>query len=146
MDRLLKCCILSNKSRGIDDEEVRSSRTVRGTKGFAEEIDRRVAQRTAELTAANEQLKKNSPNISERKRPLREGEINLDLIVNSIPVPVAVTSPSGEVEALNQPTLEYFGRTFEELKGWKSSDVVHPDDLQRTVAAQAGGAPNGQCL
>src|SRR5689334_3153048 len=53
-----------------------------------------------------------------------------------ISVPVAVTSPTGEVEALNQPTLEYFGRTFEELKGWKSSDVVHPDDLERTVAAQ----------
>jgi PAS domain S-box-containing protein len=56
------------------------------------------------------------------------------LIVNSIPV--AVTSPTGEVEALNKPTLEYFGRTFEELKAWKSSDVVHADDLQRTVAAQ----------
>jgi C4-dicarboxylate-specific signal transduction histidine kinase len=28
-------------------------------KSFAEELDRRVAQRTAELTAANEQLKKN---------------------------------------------------------------------------------------
>jgi len=58
------------------------------------------------------------------------------LIVNSIPVPVAVTSPAGEVEALNQATLEYFGRTFEELKAWKSSDAVHPDDLQRTVTAQ----------
>ncbi|HSE37052.1 MAG TPA: PAS domain-containing protein, partial [Blastocatellia bacterium] len=66
----------------------------------------------------------------------REGEINLDLIVSSIPVPVAVTSPSGEVEALNKPTLDYFGRTFEDLKGWKSSDVVHRDDLERTVAAQ----------
>ena len=67
---------------------------------------------------------------------LRARELSFQLIVDSIPVPVAVTSPSGEVEALNQPTLEYFGRTFEELKGWKSSDVVHPDDLQRTVAAQ----------
>jgi PAS domain S-box-containing protein len=66
------------------------------------------------------------------------------LIVNSIPVPVAVTSPSGEVEALNQPTLEYFGKTFEELKGWKSSDVVHPDDLQRTVAAQLEAHETGR--
>src|SRR6476659_396847 len=66
----------------------------------------------------------------------RQDELNLALIVNSIPVPVAVTSPAGEVEALNQATLEYFGRTFEELKEWKSSDAVHPDDLERTVTAQ----------
>jgi PAS domain S-box-containing protein len=64
-------------------------------------------------------------------------------IVESIPVPVAVTTPEGEVEALNRPTLEYFGKTFEELKGWKSSDVVHPDDLQDTIAAQMAAHETG---
>ena len=103
---------------------------------FAEELDRRVAQRTAELTAANEQLRKELDEHKRAEEALRESELNFNLIVDSIPLPVAVTSPTGEVEALNQPTLEYFGRTFEELKGWKSSDVVHPDDLQRTVATQ----------
>lgn len=67
---------------------------------------------------------------------LRRRELDFQLIVDSIPVPVAVTEPSGEVEGLNQLTLDYFGRTFEELKGWKASDVVHPDDLEPTVAAQ----------
>src|SRR3979409_1934763 len=103
---------------------------------FAQELDRRVIQRTAELTAANVQLKKELAEHKKAGEAAPEGEINFDLIVSSIPVPVAVTSPTGEVEALNQPTLEYFGRTFEELKGWKSSDVVHPDDLERTAAAQ----------
>jgi PAS domain S-box-containing protein len=81
-----------------------------------------------------------STDIEDRRRAeeaLRVRELDFRLIVDSIPAPVAVTSPSGEVEALNQPTLEYFGRTFEELKGWKSSKVVHPDDLQHTTAAQA---------
>ena len=105
-------------------------------KSFDQELDRRVAQRTAELTAANKQLKKDLAEYERAEEGLREGELNFSLIVNSIPAPVAVTSPSGEVEALNQATLEYFGRTFEELRGWKSSDVVHPDDLERTVAAQ----------
>src|SRR5262249_8214609 len=67
------------------------------------------------------------------------------LIVDSIPVPVAVTTPSGEVEVVNQPTLEYFGKTFAELKGWRASDVVHPDDLQQTIAthqrAHESGSP-----
>ena len=112
-------------------------------KGFAEEMDRRVARRTAELTATNEQLKKELAEHKWAEEDACEGETSFDLIVNSIPVPVAVTSPSGEVEALNQSTLEYFGKTFEELKGWKSSDVVHPDDLQRTVAAQVEAHQTG---
>ena len=113
-------------------------------KSFAEELDRLVAQRTAELTAANEQLRKELAEHERAEEALREGELNFNLIVDSIPAPVAVTSPSGEVEALNQPTLEYFGRTFEELKGWKSSDVVHPDDLQRTVTAQLEAHETGR--
>src|SRR5262249_20120027 len=68
--------------------------------------------------------------------------LDFQLVVDSIPIPVAVTSPSGEVEALNQPTLDYFGRTFEELRGWKASEVVHPDDLERTVAAQLAAHQN----
>ncbi|ULJ72992.1 PAS domain-containing sensor histidine kinase [Rhizobium gallicum] len=67
---------------------------------------------------------------------LRRRELDFQLIVDSIPLPVAVTTPSGEVEGLNQRTLDYFGKTFEELKGWKASDVVHPDDLERTIAEQ----------
>ncbi len=74
--------------------------------------------------------------LARTEEALRARELSFQLIVDSIPVPVAVTSPSGEVEALNQPTLEYFGKTFAELKGWKASDVVHPDDLQHTIATQ----------
>ena len=113
-----------------------------GQDSFAEELDRRVALRTAELTAANEQLKRELAERQLAKEVLREGEL-FSLIVESIPVPVAITSPTGEIEALNKPTLEYFGRTFEELKGWKSSDVVHPDDLQRTVATQIEALQTG---
>ncbi len=104
-------------------------------KSIADQLDRLVAERTAELTAANEQLRKELAESKRAEEALREAKL-FNLIVESIPAPVAVTSPTGEVEALNKPTLEYFGRTFEELKAWKSSDVVHPDDLERTVAAQ----------
>src|SRR5882757_138988 len=109
---------------------------------FDKELDRRVAQRTAELTAANEQLRQELSERQRVKEVLREGEL-FSLIVESIPAPVAITSPTGEVEVVNKPTLEYFGRTFEELKGWKSSDVVHPDDLQRTMATQIEALQTG---
>src|SRR5262249_44086346 len=51
------------------------------------------------------------------EKALQRRELDFQLIVDSIPVPVAVTTPSGEVEGLNRQTLDYFGKTFEELKG-----------------------------
>jgi PAS domain S-box-containing protein len=68
----------------------------------------------------------------------------LQLPIESIPAHVVVTTPSGDVETANRPALEYFGRTLEELKGWKTSDVVHPDDLQRTIAEQQKGLETGR--
>ena len=82
--------------------------------------------------------------LNRAEEALRARELNFQLVVDSIPAPVAVTSPSGEVEGVNQPTLEYFGKTFEELKGWKASDVVHPDDLQHTIAALMKAHETGQ--
>ncbi len=66
----------------------------------------------------------------------RQRDLDFQSIVESVPIPVAVTTPSGAVEGLNQLTLDYFGKTFDELQGWTASDVVHPDDLEYTIAAQ----------
>ncbi|MCK8782244.1 PAS domain-containing protein [Rhizobium sp. NTR19] len=63
-------------------------------------------------------------------------------IVDSIPVPVAVTTPSGDVEALNDSALAYFGMSLEELKNWKATEVVHPDDLQSTIDDQLAAHVN----
>jgi PAS domain S-box-containing protein len=82
--------------------------------------------------------------LERAEEALRTRELNFQLVVDSIPAPVAVTSPSGEVAGVNQPTLEYFGKTFEELKGWKASDVVHPDDLQHTIDALMKAHETGQ--
>ncbi|MHC2298030.1 PAS domain S-box protein [Rhizobium mongolense] len=77
---------------------------------------------------------------------LRRKAIEFQRVVNTISVPLAVTTPEGEVEALNQPALDYFGKTLEELKGWKASDVVHPDDLEATIAALALGHATGATI
>lgn len=74
---------------------------------------------------------------------IEERALDFQLVVDSIPIPVAVTSPTGEVEALNRPTLDYFGKSFDELRGWKASEVVHPDDLEPTVVAQIAAHQNG---
>ncbi|WP_256701888.1 PAS domain-containing protein [Burkholderia sp. SRS-W-2-2016] len=73
----------------------------------------------------------------------KRGELDLQSIVDSIPVPVTVTSPGGEVEGQNRLALDYFGKSYEELRSWRSDDVVHPDDLPGTIAAHAVSHANG---
>src|ERR1700686_9828 len=76
--------------------------------------------------------------IEDRKlaeEALRATERHLRLIVDTIPGFVCTLSAAGEVEHLNRQTLEYFGKTSEDLKGWATSDAVHPDDLPRVIAA-----------
>lgn len=69
---------------------------------------------------------------------------NFRRIVDSIPAPVAVMTPEGEVETVNRPTLEYFGKTLEDLKGWSTADAVHPDDLPGVVAVWKKAIETGQ--
>src|SRR6516165_8421924 len=99
---------------------------------------------TRDLLDTNEALERE---IAERKRDkeaLQVRELNLRLLVDSIPAPVAVMTTSGEVETVNKPVLEYFGKTLEDLKKWGTSDAVHPDDLPHAIeiwmeAIQTGG-------
>jgi PAS domain S-box-containing protein len=76
---------------------------------------------------------------------LRESERELRLIVDSIPGLVATFTPSGELEFVNRPILEYFGRTREELEQWGTDDTTHPEDNQRVAElfthAIASGEP-----
>jgi PAS domain S-box-containing protein len=92
-----------------------------------------IRQRTHELAAANDELKKE---VAERRRAedaLRESERESHLIVDSIPGLVAAFTPDGEVEFVNRQILEYFGMTLEELKHWGTGGTTHPEDLPRVV-------------
>ena len=86
--------------------------------------------------------------VDERKRAedaLRESERESRLIVDSIPGFIAAFTPGGEVEFVNRPVLEYFGKTMEELKRWGTGGMTHPEDLQRILEhfthSMASGEP-----
>src|SRR5579863_6184529 len=104
-------------------------------KRVADELDRRVVQRTAELAAVNDELRKEIAERHRAEEALLDSEVNSRLILHSIPGLVCTMSPAGEVDRFNPQILEYFGKTPEELKSWATSDAVHPDDLPRVVAA-----------
>jgi len=75
---------------------------------------------------------------------LRARELSWKQIVDNIPGLVATTGAMGEVEFLNRQTLEYFGRTSEELKDWALIDAVHPDDLPGVIEARKRSIEAGQ--
>jgi PAS domain S-box-containing protein len=122
---------------------LQQARLLREQKRVADELDQRVAQRTAELAAANEVLRKE---VAERRRAeeaLAASEHNLRLIVDSIPGLVSLLTPAGEVELVNPQLVEYCGRTLEELRRWGTSDTVHADDLPRVVQIFARSITSG---
>jgi PAS domain S-box-containing protein len=75
---------------------------------------------------------------------LRESERELRLIVDSIPGLVAAFTPSGELEFVNRPILEYFGKTSEELERWGTDDTTHPEDNPRVVELFTRAIESGQ--
>ncbi len=85
--------------------------------------------------------------IEDRKRAeeaLRASEQGLRLIVDSIPGLVNTRTAGGEVEFVGQQTLDYFGKTLDELKGWAISGIAHPDDASRILAAWRRSIETGQ--
>ena len=85
--------------------------------------------------------------IEDRKQgeeDLRARELSWREIVDSIPGLVATTGAMGEVEFLNRQTLEYFGKTSEELKNWALIGAVHPDDLPRVIEVRKKSIEAGQ--
>jgi PAS domain S-box-containing protein len=85
--------------------------------------------------------------IEDHKRgeqDLRARELSWREIVDSIPGLVATTGAMGEVEFLNRQTVEYFGKTTEDLKDWALIGAVHPDDLPRVVEARKKSIEAGQ--
>jgi hypothetical protein len=52
-------------------------------------------------------------------------------------------APNGEPETVNCQLLNYFGRSFEELKNWGTTDAVHPEDLPRVLELNQRGLVSG---
>jgi formate hydrogenlyase transcriptional activator len=75
---------------------------------------------------------------------LRQSEENFRLVVDGIAGLVSALTPGGDVDFVNSQVLEYFGKTFDELKNWQTSDAVHPDDHDRVVTLWANTIANGQ--
>jgi PAS domain S-box-containing protein len=108
------------------------------------QLDQLVAERTSELAAANDALRKEL--AVERQRTEAAQRVNdggARLILASIPGLVASLTPTGDVDFVNDQLVEYCGRTLEELQHWGTSDTVHPDDLPGVIQIFTKGITSG---
>src|SRR5882724_2809888 len=106
-------------------------------------LEQRVAERTRQLTAVNEELRRG---IAERQRvedDLRRSEDHMRLVIDTIPALVWSKLPDGSADFLNQRFLEYTGLSVEEGLGEGWLKAIHPDDCASSIdvwhAAFAGG-------
>ena len=79
--------------------------------------------------------------------PASRGDLNDELmVVDTLPGMVCTFSASGEIEILNRRTLEYFGKTLEEMRRWQEDDVIHTEDLPRAIRLFTQAITSGEPL
>ncbi len=91
--------------------------TLHNLRAANQDLDQRVAARTAELVAANAQLQQE---IAERERiaaALRESEIRYRTLFDNTPVGIGLTDREGQLWTLNPVLAQMLGYTVDELQG-----------------------------
>src|SRR3989454_2237674 len=139
-ERLLLSVAANQAAIGLQEARLLSEQ-----KRLAKELDQRVAQRTRELAAANEELRKE---IAERRRAeekLRQDERELRRITDVIPQAITVLAPDGSTLHTNAFILDYTGLSLEDIKA-EGSHVrrFHPDDLERIRDEHRKGLSRGE--
>jgi PAS domain S-box-containing protein len=107
------------------------------------DLDQRVVQRTLQLQAVNEALRKE---IAERRRAeeaLRRSEDYLQLVIDTIPQQIWSGPPDGSLDFCNARWRSYTGFTKEELQGQGWQRILHPEDQERVVKAWRESVANG---
>jgi PAS domain S-box-containing protein len=94
------------------------------------DLEKQVAQRTAELRAANERLQEELAQRRLTEQALRESEERFRGLADAAPVAIWVTDPDRLASFYNKRALTFTGRRTEELIGNRWTELVHPDDRE----------------
>jgi PAS domain S-box-containing protein len=109
-------------------------------------LERRVAERTAELQEANRELHREIAERKQAEKWLLESEERFRSFFELGVVGMAIVSPEKDWEEANDRLCEILGYSQEELIGKTWADLIHPDDretdevqLNRTLAGAISG-------
>jgi PAS domain S-box-containing protein len=99
------------------------------------ELERRVAERTSQLDAANEELRREIAVRRKVEHELRRSEDHLRQVIDTIPQQIWSGTPNGSPYFFNSQWFSYTGLTQEEAQGDGWQQILHPDDRERAVRA-----------
>lgn len=100
---------------------------------LTKELERRVAERTEELKAANGQLTRELEARKRSEEELRESEQRFRSIADTTPAGICLFSKEGTLIYAGKWLLTYLGTAMEQLAGNGWVRTVHPDDSRRLL-------------
>ncbi len=108
-----------------------------------DELEAKVAERTADLAQTNEQLRKE---IGDRKRAeeqLRRAEAQARKVIDAIPQQIWSGPADGSLDYCNDQWRAFMGLGQEEIQGDGWQSMLHPDDRDRVLKAWRESVVNG---
>jgi len=84
------------------------------------------------------------PTNTSEEDALRARQREYRSIIDSMPGLVAVFTPEGQTEFVNEQVLAYFGTGLAEIQRWQQNEVVHPDDRLRVATAWKHSVATGE--
>jgi PAS domain S-box-containing protein len=124
-ERLILSVAANQVSIGLQEARLRSEQ-----KGVASELDRRVAQRTTELAAANEELRKEIADRKHAEADLRTSEEKHRVIVEAAHDAVVSMDEKGDILLANPATTRIFGYDPVEIVG-KPMTMLMPEMMRK---------------
>jgi PAS domain S-box-containing protein len=75
---------------------------------------------------------------------LRQGEDRLRIVVDTTPALLHTARPDGDIDFFNKRMLDYLGLTLEDLRGWRWTSAIHPDDVDEIVSKWRSSLATGE--
>jgi PAS domain S-box-containing protein len=108
-----------------------------------ERLEQSVAERTQQLEAANNELRRENAERRRVEGDLRRSEDHARLVIDTIPQQIWSGPPDGTLDFCNAQWRFYTGLTQEELQGEGWQTMLHPDDRERVLRAWGHSVATG---
>lgn len=97
------------------------------------ELERRVAERTAQLKAANEELKKEIRELKQAEDTLKQSTKNFEALAENANDGIIIAAGKGTFVFANKRMAKMTGYCVGELIGLSIKDLLHPDEFKKVM-------------